>query len=249
MLIPVRELTKFWSVNPSSLVHVGAHNAEELEQYTDAGWNQVTWIEAQPSRIQGLRERIPSHHKLIQAAVWHEEGIKLKLNIMTNTESTSLLKLGTHAIEHPTVTFVETVDVITETLKNILRDERTPDLIALDIQGAELNAIRGFGERITDVKWVYCEVNSEELYEGCCLVSDLDNYLQRYGFKRSVTRWTSHGWGDALYVNKVKTSNQMQKGSFILKQHWILINYLKNTKQFLIRKRELFKSKFNPVHD
>jgi hypothetical protein len=111
VLIPVSELKKFWNVNPSFLVHVGAHNAEELEQYTEAGWNQVTWIEAQPSKIQGLKEKIPPHQKLIEAAVWHEDGISLKLNIMTNTESTSLLNLGTHATEHPTVTLVETLEI------------------------------------------------------------------------------------------------------------------------------------------
>ena len=247
MLISVNELKKYWNVKPSSLVHVGAHNAEELEQYAEAGWNQVTWIEAQPSKIQGLKSRIPPHHKLIEAAVWHEEGIRLKLNIMTNTESTSLLKLGTHAKEHPTVTLVEEIDVETQTLSNLLRDEKTPDLIALDIQGAELNAIRGFGVRISEVKWVYCEVNRQELYEGCCLVSDLDSYLQQYGFKRSITKWTPHGWGDALYINKNKTFEEWKLSMFILNRRWLLINTLRNIKQYLIRNRALLKSKFKSM--
>ncbi len=244
MLIPVSELKKFWNVNPSFLVHVGAHNAEELEQYTEAGWNQVTWIEAQPSKIQGLKEKIPPHQKLIEAAVWHEDGISLKLNIMTNTESTSLLNLGTHATEHPTVTLVETVEIKTKTLRHVLLNDETPDLIALDIQGAELNAIRGFGDRIADVKWLYCEVNREELYEGCSLVFELDSYLRQYGFKRSATKWTSHGWGDALYVNEIKTLEKWKLKPIILKRQWMILNMLRTLKEILIRNRELLKSKF-----
>jgi FMN phosphatase YigB (HAD superfamily) len=69
MLIPVQILKKYWGVNPNSIVHVGAHDAEELEEYANAGWGSVTWIEAQPQKISQLRKRIPIHHKLIEAAI------------------------------------------------------------------------------------------------------------------------------------------------------------------------------------
>jgi FkbM family methyltransferase len=242
MLVPAEELKKYWGVHPSSLVHVGAHNAEELEQYENVGWNQVTWIEAQPSKIEGLKNKIPKHHKLIHAAVWHKDGESLNLNIMTNTESTSLFQLGTHAIEHPTVELSEIIQVSTTTLGTLLKDYTAPELIALDIQGAELNALRGFGNRISEVKWIYCEVNREELYEGCCLISDLDEYLKDRGFKRAVTKWTEHGWGDALYVNSLNPKSHQKLKDFVLRNRWNLINLTRETKQFLIRVRESFKT-------
>ena len=201
MLISVQLLKKYWGVNPQSIVHVGAHNAEELETYSKAGWGSVTWIEAQPQKIQNLLERIPSNHVVIEAAVWDIENVELNLNIMTNTESTSLLKLGTHATEHPSVTLSHTIPVRTKTLKNLLNDSSAPELLALDIQGVELRAIKGYEGKISEVKWVYCEVNKEELYEGCCLIGELDEYLLQHGFNRVATRWTIHKWGDALYEN------------------------------------------------
>ena len=202
MLIPVKVLKRFWGVNPQTIVHVGAHNAEELEDYKIAQWGPVTWIEAQPQKAQALSKRIPSNHKIIEAAVWDVADIELNLNVMSNTESTSLLSLGTHAQEHPSVELSHTIPVKTKTLLQLLNGLPTPELIALDIQGVELRAIKGYGRKISEVKWIYCEVNKAELYKDCCLISELDEYLSKYGFKRAVTRWTAHNWGDALYENR-----------------------------------------------
>jgi hypothetical protein len=43
----------------------------------------------------------------------------------------------------------------------------------------------------------------EELYEGCCLIDELDEYLKSFGFERKITKlWDDGavGWGDALYI-------------------------------------------------
>jgi FkbM family methyltransferase len=204
----VKVLKKYWGVNPQTIVHVGAHNAEELEEYKLAGWGPVTWIEAQPQKAEQLLSRIPSNHRLIEAAVWDVSGVDLNLNIMTNTESTSLLNLGTHSSEHPTVHLSHTIPVKTKTLGELLADSPVPELMALDIQGVELRAMKGYGSSISEVKWIYCEVNKAELYEGCCLISEIDEYLSQFGFKRAVTRWTTHKWGDALYENKNLVASQ-----------------------------------------
>jgi DNA-directed RNA polymerase len=72
-----------------------------------------------------------------------------------------------------------------------------------DIQGAELLALKGAEESIKYAKALYLEVNTEEVYQGCALVGDLDTYLGERGFERVLTKmWDngSCGWGDALYV-------------------------------------------------
>jgi len=219
-------------------LHIGAHNAEELEAYTKHSWNQVTWVEAQPDKIEYLKKKLPAHHKLIEAAVWNESGISIDLKVMTNTESTSLLNLGTHASEHPNVTLNYQIPIKTQVLNDLIPLNETPDLIALDIQGAELKALEGFGTRIRDVKWIYSEVNKDYLYEECCLVSDLDYYLEKYGFKRVATRWTYHGWGDALFVQKnlILSENfvrrlQMKISDWI----WLGKDFKMHVKESLIR--------------
>jgi len=226
---------------PQNVLHIGAHNAEELDAYTRHNWNQVTWVEAQPDKIAYLKKKLPVHHKLIEAAVWNESGISLELKVMTNTESTSLLNLGTHASEHPNVTVNYQIPVKTQVLNDLIPLNETPDLITLDIQGAELKALEGFGTRIRDVRWIYCEVNKDYLYEGCCLVSDLDTYLEKFGFKRIVTRWTYHGWGDALFVQKnlIPSENLIRRLLMKLSEWiWLAKDFKMRVKEFLIRIRD-----------
>lgn len=208
MLISVRNLQRLWGVNPRTIVHVGAHNAEELDAYAKAGWGSVIWIEAQPQKVLDLSKRIPSDHRIIEAAVWDIDGEDLELKIMTDTESTSLLNLGTHKKEYPKIEFSHTIPVKTKTLKSLLTKTPVPELLTLDIQGVELRAIKGYGDEIAKVKWVYCEVNRAELYQDCGLISELDEYLRRYGFARTATRWTIYNWGDALYENKSKVRSR-----------------------------------------
>jgi hypothetical protein len=76
----------------------------------------------------------------------------------------------------------------------------SPDLLAMDTQGYELEVLKGATETLKSVKVVYTEVSNVPLYEGSALVDDIDEFLQPYGFKRVRTDWVGGTWGDAVYV-------------------------------------------------
>ena len=137
----------------------------------------------------------------------------MELNITSKSASSSLFTLGTHAQTYPDIKIVEKRKVLTSRLDSILSVDDHFQLVVLDIQGAELQAIEGLGERVKDVNWIFTEVNRKELYQGCSLVEDLDGYLRNLGFSRYFTAWDKRaGWGDALYVrNTVFSQNWNQK--------------------------------------
>jgi hypothetical protein len=77
-------------------------------------------------------------------------------------------------------------------------------MMNIDVQGAELMVLQGATELLKHIDLIYTEVNIEEVYKGCCLMSDLDRFLEPFGFVRVTTKMTDWNWGDALYQKRLK---------------------------------------------
>jgi hypothetical protein len=92
-----------------------------------------------------------------------------------------------HLEEHPKVRLEREIQVVTETLDNLL-GVRKVSFLNLDIQGAELHALEGFCEGLPFTEVISSEVNFIEIYENCPMVGDLDDFLATYGFQRILTR-------------------------------------------------------------
>jgi FkbM family methyltransferase len=190
MLIP--EVFAEYNIKPNSILHVGAHTCEERSLYMkDAGCNddRVLWIEAVPRFVESARLLYPSA-RIVQAVVSDTVG-EVDFIVTNNGQSSSMLELKTHKLEHPTVCEVERLRMHTTTLYDVLSaqsDRRGFDFLNLDIQGAELKAIKGLGCRLNQFDHIYTEVNEKELYEGCVLLPKLEWWLKGEGF---CNGWTS----------------------------------------------------------
>ena len=177
--------------------------AEEFDEYERLQWGSIVWIEAQKDLAEKLSQKFRgSNQRVIHAAVWDVDNLELNLNITNNSQSTSLLELGTHKLDYPDIQVSKIEIVKTSRIDSIFDKETTPEFINIDIQGAEIQALKGFGELLHHVKYVYCEVNKRDVYIDCAKVSEVDEYLELFGFKRITTRWVPlKGWGDAFYMN------------------------------------------------
>jgi FkbM family methyltransferase len=56
------------------------------------------------------------------------------------------------------------------------------DLLKIDVQGAELDVIRGGEQRLKDTVMIVTEVEFVEMYKGQALFGDIDTELRRQGF-------------------------------------------------------------------
>ena len=234
-------MSKYWNIAPTGVLHVGAHLGEEAADYEKFGWTPVIWVEAQPNLVQKLKSNLDySNHKVIEAAIWEEDGVHLKLHVASNSQSTSLLNFGTHADSYPDITFVSEIEVITQRLDSIIEPSEIPNFINLDIQGVELPAIKSLGKLILSVDYIYTEVNKTDVYQGCTLVTDLDDYLLVNGFKRATTRWyLKEGWGDALYI-RIGAGNSINLHQKIMttffEGKFYFWRYVSKIKQLLLHK-------------
>ena len=119
-----------------------------------------------------------------------------------NQGASSLLKAsGKYELEQyaQTETMVQCVR-----LDTFLREHNIPsiDILWMDIQGAELKALKGLGRRISDVRIIQCEVEMIEIYRGQPLFKEIKRYLLHHGFRFVGFSSKSNYSGDAIFIHK-----------------------------------------------
>ena len=207
MLIPIQQLVQHFPLRITGILHVGAHECEEMKDYQAVGvsMDKTYWIEAMPEKVAFCQERFGDKLHIYQAVVDDKDGTEIIFNITNNGQSSSLLEFGSHEVNHPTVHVVKKVAMQTTRLDTLIEREQIPitelNFMNLDIQGVELRALKSMEKYLSGIQYIYTEVNIEEVYKGCNLIGEIDEYLLRFGFKRVAQHiYGDLGWGDAFYI-------------------------------------------------
>jgi len=210
MIITVDSLIEKYGIKISGILHVGAHDCQELSTYeTYIDRSKILWIEAMEDRVESNRQRFPGI--LIEHAVVSDTEETVIFNKSCGDGlSSSILELGIHKELHPWVYYESSYPVQSKVLRNILCKYETTcfNFLNLDIQGAELKALKGMEEYLPKVDYIYTEVNSDYIYKDCALIGEIDEFLGKYGFTRVETSWNdsqpdnTRNWGDAFYMRQ-----------------------------------------------
>lgn len=204
MLIDFNKL-KDYNITPLGVIHVGMHKAEEYPIYKAAGVQRIIFIEANPALCQKSFAvgNVPFVWVFNGAVSDIEEEVEF--TITNNGESSSILELADHSQIYPNIVEIDRIKMITTTLDHILDEEygiiynNGWNILNLDIQGAELKAMKGLSNW-DHIEAVFTEVNYREMYKGCALISEIDEFLSNKGFRKVEEVDTGAGWGDALYI-------------------------------------------------
>jgi len=200
----------------SGLIHVGAHFAEEMEVYERAQLSPIIYIDALPDfeeKVGTLLANKPNSIA-ITAFCGETDGQQVDFNVSSNAgASSSALDFGRHRDEHPEVQWIERISLTSEKLDTLLErctanhpkiDFGKIDTLVLDVQGSELNVLKGSTNLLKKVKWVFAEVNIGDLYKGDAALEEIQAYLLDFGFRLCQLEMNSHLWGDALFVKNPK---------------------------------------------
>ena len=203
MLISLDELIKKYNISISGILHVGAHECEEMTDYEKyVSRNKILWIEALPNKVETSKHKYPG--VIIENAAVSDVEEIVKFNVSNNGQSSSMLELGLHKVFHPEVKYVNSFNVKTKLLKHIISNyDISFNFLNLDIQGAELKALKGMEEYLHNIEYIYTEVNSDYVYKDCAIVGEIDEYLIKFGLHRVETVWFNNcRWGDAFYIRR-----------------------------------------------
>jgi FkbM family methyltransferase len=199
------------------VVHVGAHEGQEVDAYLARGAKRVVLVEPNPDACRVLRERYgarPDVH-VIEAAALDDEG-RARLQLHTSrggsTEPASVLALARFKEIVPTLETPAEIEVDAAPLDVLLNreglDPAAFELLNVDVQGAELHVLRGAEHVLASVRAVLVEVHVVELYSGGATEDQIDSFLVARRFRRVDAEYhelydesgTFPAWGEALYV-------------------------------------------------
>ena len=207
-MLPLAELCASNSVKPRGVIHIGAHEGQELSDYLAMGVERILYIEANPTVFERLQKKVINYPSVqaVCCAIGKENGT-VTLHITSMDQSSSILPLKRSSEIYPMIQETEQITVPCKTLDSLLEElNLNPvefNILNIDIQGAELLALQGASQTLKYIEAINTEVNYEELYAECALIDEIDSFLETYDFERVATTTPYHpSWGDAFYAKK-----------------------------------------------
>lgn len=199
MIINLRRELRRYGIKPDHILQVGAHEGQEDRVYRKMKATPV-YVEANPDVFSRLKNNLPQRECHLVAISDHE-GVA-DLHVTSMDQSSSLLSLAKHSEIYPNIVVTKTVQVPCTTIDKLLAGRKESfDVLCIDIQGAELLALRGATNLLGQLSCIMTEVNRDELYAGCARIEEIDEYLAFHDFRRVRESFPYHeSWGDAFYV-------------------------------------------------
>jgi len=205
MILSFTNIVKKYNMNISGIIHIGAHQGQEVREYVENGYQDLIMFEPLSENFRVLEENLKNMNANItayQVALGNEEKNVVMYLSDNGLLSSSVLKPKVHLQLHPSVGFPTTEEVEMKRLDSFVEETKNFNFINMDVQGYELEVLKGGMETLKHIDYVYCEVNRDELYEGNVFIEDLDKFLADYSMERVETDWAGTLWGDALYIKK-----------------------------------------------
>jgi FkbM family methyltransferase len=198
---------KYKIIFPKKVLHIGANTGQELEYYSALGMEGYH-IEAIPEVFKRLSMKClkAKSQFAIQACVSNVSGEIVNFNISSNNaHSSSMLEFKEHAKIYPDIHFTNTIPLLTTTINELIKLNTIPEdinYLVLDIQGAELLALKGANNLLerSNLSGLYIEVSNCELYSNGSNFTELIDFLRPYGFYLHSVRFNQNGWGNAFFL-------------------------------------------------
>jgi FkbM family methyltransferase len=201
---------------PQVIVDVGAHHGGTTKGYLDRfGEARLFAFEAEEAnfaRAQTTLRPYGDRVAIARAAVSDTEGV-ITLHVNSHDGTHSLLPMGEAELWASRAEAAGEQAVRAVTLDRFVADRGIDriDLLHMDIQGAELSALKGAEALLKQkrVALIYCEVEFYPLYRGQPLIWDVGRHLDALGYKfYSFYEPYYHeanrrvlSWSDALFVS------------------------------------------------
>lgn len=204
------ELLKWAFVSlANGIFHVGAHRGQEAAVY-DRIRKPVLWVEAIPEIADSLEESVGALYRqfVVCACLSSRDGSEVQFHIASNDGQSSSLypfkggRSGPGALwPDQDLHMSSTRTLVTRTVDSILTEANLGlanlDHWIVDVQGAELDVLRGATRSMARCRSMLVETSSLNIYDGGAHFDEVCGFLKGQGF---TNLWEASGHMDVLFV-------------------------------------------------
>jgi len=171
--------------NCKGVLHIGAHYGQEASFYSDLG-SSVMWVEAMPEKYKVLCKKLSEfpNQKAMCALLGSVNKNKIKFNVSSNDgASSSIYSFGDNT-QFKNLEMVGSVFLKMKRLDSCfsIKDISAYPHWVIDVQGAELEVLKGAGGLLRYCHSLEIELTSRNLYLGGANAQEVINFLNLNGF-------------------------------------------------------------------
>jgi FkbM family methyltransferase len=176
--------------NIQTIIDVGANEGQYAEELLAHGFNgKIYSFEPIPSVFEKMKTKSrknTSQWIMINRGLGSEEA-ELPINVSANFASSSLYQVGEKSLAaEPATRTTHQEKVKITTLDSYFSKQSFFDkevMLKLDVQGFELEALKGAVKHLENIKVVQVELSFTEVYKSAPLYLDIINFLKQYNFE------------------------------------------------------------------
>lgn len=197
--------------NVNNLLFIGANDMREISDYTRRYKNGI-FIEANEEHLEQLENNLKNANKkyntnyiAINKLVTSKINEKHTFNVFSNNgASSSIYEANEEEWWWKATKKTHEITLISTTIEHLITEnnwnKKKYDVV-LDVQGAELVVLNGFGkDNLKNICKLTVEISTKEFYKGQVLFPELNDFLVKNGFEIVSPPKKNHC--DVIYIRK-----------------------------------------------
>lgn len=230
------------NLQKKGMIHIGAHLGQEAETYNRMGFKNVIWMEANPELCTQLQDNVSRYgHSVYNYLLSDSDSEDVNFFVTDNKGHSSsmlacsdkLLKAGLNVTKKLNL---ESARFDTFCKKNNINIDKY-NCLNIDVQGAELKVLRGFGNMLKKFDFIVTEISLKRVYKGSVLFHELNDFLLENGFIKISTSAIGD-MGEALYKRSDTDVSYSSRLSSKVSSHFIEMLISLGIPQFFYKNRD-----------
>ena len=210
----IAERLKSLDLKPKVIFDVGAHIGEATESFLK-NFNSIKicyCFEPQKNIFSILKKKFKNNLKVscINKAIY-DKNMKKNFNISHHQRSSTLEEINTSSLYYKVkslILFNKLTDIILKkeklnciTLDSFIKKRKIIDILKIDVEGSELNVLKGCKKNIKNVKVILIEILHHDSIKNYSKI-DIFRFLKNNGFRLySALKFPFYGFEDRIYIN------------------------------------------------